>query len=286
MKRILFFLLSSASFAALAQPKVLTQAIITTKTTIISPDDEDGGGPPPPPAPDGAEVRVMRFGGDGETKTVTTLKGDMVKTYSETDMGRFTTLRDNKNKKTTTLMEMMGTKRGFYATDEEQEQMRKQMDSLMQSRRQGDDNNGLQRNNTPTTYEVINADGAKKIAGYQCKKALIIRTRGNGTKDTTEVWYNPEFKFEGLASTGGTGGGMMGGFSRNAGLGGLDKLEGFPMQYTTNMGRGRKMTIEITKIVTDKEIADKEFEVPKDYDLKPMKEMQNGGRGFQLRIGG
>lgn len=287
MKRILFFFLSSASLAAVAQPKVLTQAIITTKTTIVSPDDDDGGGPPPPPSADGAEVRVMRFGGDGETKTVTTLKGDMVKTYSETDMGRFTTLRDNAAKKTTTLMEMMGTKSGFYATDEEQEKMRKEMDSLMQSRRQGDGNGdgGFQRSNTPPTYEVVNADGTKKIAGLACKKALVIRTRSNGNKDTTEVWYCPDFKFAGLSTTGGSGG-MMGGFIRNAGVGGLDKIEGFPMMYSMNMNRGRKMTVEVTKIVTDKEISDKEFEVPKDYTLKPMSEMQNGGRGFQIRVGG
>ena len=290
MKKFFIPLFSCLTLGVFAQTKLLNQAIITTKTTIISADGEGDNFGPPPPSGNGEEVRVMRFGGDGETKTVTTLKGDMVKTFSETEMGRTTILRDNKNKKTTTLMEMMGTKTGFYATDEEQEQMRKQMDSMMQSRRQDGGNDAFQTNTGTPTFETVNTEGTKKIAGYECKKALIIRTRGNGKKDTTAVWYNPEFKMQGLTSTGGGGGGF-GAFMRNAGLGGLDKLEGFPMKYETDMGRGRKMIVEVTKVVTDKEIADKEFEVPKDYDLKPAKDMQNfgpggRGRGFQIRVGG
>ena len=225
----------------------------------------------------------MRFGGDGDTKSTTTLKGDMIKTFTESEMGRTTIIRDNKNKKTTTLMEMMGNKSGFFATDEEQEQMRKQMDSMMQSRRQEADQ---ARNNTIPTYEVINSSGAKKIAGFDCKKALIVSTRRNGNKDTTNVWYCPDFKLQGLNSTGGAAGGIMGAFMRNAGLGGLDKLQGFPMSYQMQMGRGRKMVVEVQKLITDKDVADKEFEIPKDFVLKPMKEMQNSfGRGnFQMRI--
>jgi len=287
MKRIFLSLFSVISVTAFAQTTMFSQAIVTTKTTIISSEEDN---PPPQMAGgNGEEVRVMRFGGDGETKSVTTLKGDMVKTFSESEMGRTTILRDNKNKKTTTLMEMMGNKFGFYATDEEQEQMNKEMDSLMKSRRQDGANAFGSGNNTPPTFEVVNAEGTKKIAGYQCKQAMIIRTRGNGKKDTTMVWYNPEVKLQGLVSTGGAGGGM-GSFMRNTGLGGLDKLEGFPMQYESQMGPTRKMIVEVTKLVTDKEIADKEFDIPKDFNVKPAKEMQGmgpgGGRGFQIRVGG
>jgi hypothetical protein len=42
-------------------------------------------------------------------------------------------------------------------------------------------------------------------------------------------------------------------------------------------------------VETNKDIAAKEFDVPKDFDLKPMKEMQKmmqGGQGnFQIRRG-
>lgn len=45
------------------------------------------------------------------------------------------------------------------------------------------------------------------------------------------------------------------------------------------------MIVEVTKINTEKEVADKEFEIPKDFVVKPMKDMQNGGGGgFQIRV--
>ncbi len=278
MKRILPLLCMAASVTVQAQIKTISQAIITTKTTIVSPEGEENNVPAPPPGADGEQRVVLRFGGDGETKTVTTLKGNLVKTFTESEMGRTTIIRDNGKKVTTTLMEMMGNKTGFYATDEEQEAMRKQMDSLMQARRPAG------TNVTPTT-DISLTEETKKIAGQQCKKALLISTRANGAKDTAGVWYCPDFKLEGLISTGGASG--FGGFGRTTAVNGLKDIPGFPMQYEMNMGRGRKMTVEITKIVIDKEIADKEFEIPKDFVVKPMKDMQNGGRGgFQIRMGG
>ncbi|MBP6023277.1 hypothetical protein [Ferruginibacter sp.] len=283
MKKILPVFLLALTAIAQAQTKTISQAIITTKTTTVSPEGEDDL-PPPPQSVNGEEVRVMRFGGDGETKSVTTLKGAMVKTFSESEMGRTTVLRDNTNKKTTTLMEMMGNKTGFYVTDEEQEVMRKQMDSMMQTRRQGNDNNAL-TGNAPKSTEIIYVEESKKIAGQVCKKAFIVTIRQNGTKDSSTVWYCPDFKLEGIASTGGLSG--FGNFGRTTSLGGLSDIAGFPMQYEMKLNRGRKMIVEVTKLVIDKEIADKEFEIPKDFVVKPMKDMQTGnGRGFQIRMGG
>ncbi|MEI7473049.1 MAG: hypothetical protein WCJ85_12385 [Chitinophagaceae bacterium] len=290
MKHFFIPIFSLMSLASMAQTPVISQAIITTKTNIIVSENDDDS-PGPMQGPNGEEVRIMRMGGEGETKSTTTLKADFVKTFSESEMGRNTVIRDNKNKKTTTLIEMMGNKMGFYATDEEDEQMKKEMDSMMKS--QKNDGSmiimGDPVNAGESTYEVVNVEGAKKIAGYDCKKALIIRTGSNAKKDTSIVWYNPAFKLQGLASTGGGGGGF-GGFARSSNSGaGFDKLDGFPMQYETTLGRGRKMKVEVTKIVTDKEIADKEFEIPKDFDVKSAKEMRNfgpgGGRGgVQIRM--
>ncbi len=283
MKRILTLLFSVASFAGYAQNKIITQATITTKTTIVSPEGDE---PVQTNAsgPDGAEVRVMRFGGDGETKTTTWLKNDLVKTYSESEMGRTTIIRDNSKKLTTTIMEMMGRKNAFYATDEDQKEMSKRMDSMMRTRGQ---NASLNNSSTPPTYKVEYIDESKKISGYACKKALIIATRSNGKSDTTTVWYCPEFKLQNLASTGGSLGGF-GGFNTSSGPNSMELLNGFPMQYERNMNRGRKMTVQVTKLVIDKEIADKEFEIPKDIEVKPMKDMQNGGGPgtMQIRVGG
>ncbi|MBL0146416.1 MAG: hypothetical protein IPP48_12400 [Chitinophagaceae bacterium] len=277
MKRFVLSLLCISVIFANAQVKTVAQATIITKTTILSPDGDDGM-PPPPPAPDGAEVRIVRFGGDGETKSTTYLKNNLVKTVVTNEMSINTTLRDNDKKITTTLIEMNGTKTGFYATDEETEQRRKQMDSLMQSRMPG---NETAQNTTPPLTEIIYIDESKKIAGVACKKALLVTTRKNRI-DSNVVWYCPDFKLQGITTTGGSAG--FGG--RVSTLNGLEKLNGFPMQYEMTMNRGRKMTVEVTKIDIEKEVKDKEFEISKEFDVKPIKEMQNNGGGMmQIRIG-
>ena len=281
MKKIITLFFLTASVAVYAQPKLLTQATITTKTTIVTPEGNE------PPArtitTEDGETRVIRFGGDGETKTTTWLKNDLVKTYSENEMSRSTVIRDNSKKITTTIIEMMGKKTGTYATDDDQAEMRKRMDSMMKSRGQ---NVSFGTANTPATYSVVYVDESKKVAGFACKKALIIATRSE-KPDTTTVWYNTGFKLQNLPSTGGTAAGF-GGFGAASGPTGMDLLNGFPMQYERNMNRGRHMTVEVTKLVIDKDVADKEFEISKDIEIKPMKDMQNGGGGpmIQMRVGG
>ncbi len=289
MKKILSLIFIGAAAMAHAQPKTVSQAIITTKTTVVSPDGDDGGAPPPPPAPEGAEIRTFRFGGDGETKSITTLKGDLIKTFTENEMSRTTVIRDNAKKLTTTIMEAMGSKNGFYASDADQEEMRKRMDSLMQTRgQQGGFNNNNNTGQQILSTDISYTEDTKKIAGVLCKKAFLINTRKNGTKDSNMVWYCPDFKLQGIASTGGMAASFGFNFSSNrtTGLSGLSNLAGFPMQYEMKMNRGRKMTVEVTKIVLDKEIADKEFDIPKDVTLKSAKDMQNGDGRMQIRIGG
>ena len=284
MKKTIALLFVAASTTVYAQPKILTQAFINTKTTIVAPEGDEAPLQTSTSA-DGGEVRVMRFGGDGETKTSTWLKNDLVKTFSESEMGRTTAIRDNSKKITTTIMEMMGKKNGFYATDEDQAEMRKRMDSMMKSRGQNVPLNVA--STTPPVYAVVYIDENKKIAGYVCKKALIIAKRADRS-DTTQVWYCPDFKLQNVPSTGGIAAGF-GGFNATNGPTGMELLNGFPMQYERNMNRGRRMTVEITKLVIDKEIADKEFEIPKDIEIKPMKDVQNGRGGgpmIQMRVGG
>lgn len=278
MKKIITAIFIMASITIYAQTKTITQALITTKTTIITPEGEEDNVPPPPLPGGGEEIRVMRFGGDGETKSVTTIKGNMVKTFTENEMSRTTVLRDNEKKTTTTLLEMMGNKTGFFATDDDQAEMNKRMDSLMQS-------SGRTNLNAIVNNDIIYFDETKKVAGQVCKKAILINTRKNGIKDSNTIWFCPDFKLQGIISTGGISG--FGGMGRATSLEGLIGLAGFPMQYEMKMNRGRKMIVEVTKINFDKEIAEKDFEIPKDFVVKPIKEMQGaeGGR-IQIRIGG
>lgn len=280
MKQLITLFFSVASLAANAQPQVLKQATISTKTIIVAPENEETPMTTITGA-DGSEARIMRFGGDGETKTTTWLKNDLVKTYTESEMGRTTVIRDNAKKITTTIMEMMGRKSGFYATDEDQAEIRKRMDSMMESRGRPTVGGG---SNSNAVYSVVYLDDSKKIAGFACKKALLIATRSNRS-DTTIVWYCPDFTLQHIPSTGGSAGGF-GGFNITSGNGGMELIKGFPMKYERKMASGRQMTVEITKMVIDKDVSDKDFEIPKDIEVKPMKDMQGGGQGVQIRVGG
>jgi GLPGLI family protein len=273
---VIFALLMSAS--AFAQPEEVTQAVINTTTTVIAPETEDvqniQGSP-------GGGMQMFRNFGDGETKSVTTIKDSMIKTVLKNDMGRTTIIRNTSSKLTTTLLEIMGNKTGFYITDEEQAVLKIRMDSMMQSRR--DKDTTLTRPAVPASTvppEIIYTEETKRIAGYDCKKALVITTRLLGIKDTIAVWFTPQLKNPALPSTGGTSSfSSFGNFGNFTSLNGLDKINGFVMYYEMIMRRGRRMIVEVTKIDLKKEITLKEFEIPKDFDLKPMKEFQNMMQG-------
>ncbi len=289
MKKIFFSIVFLVSANLFAQPQLVKQAIVSTITTVIAPEGEDvqniqgGGG--------GGGNQMFRNFGDGETKSTTYLKDSMVKTIMKSDIGRSTIIRNNEAKITTTLLEIMGNRTGFYITDTEQAAMKIKMDSMMEARRNSDTTKPKRTAvNTVNQVEISYVDGAKKIAGYDCKKALVITTRILGIKDSVAVWYNPDLKLYNIASTGGTssfgGFGNVGNFTS---LNGLDKIDGFVMQYEMSMRRGRRMIVEVTKIDIKKEVAQKEFEIPKDFDIKPMKEFQSmmqGTGGSQFRMGG
>ncbi len=287
MKQFIFFVMMVCACNAMAQPKIITQATINTTTTVTAPEEEDvttiqnqGGG--------GGGAAMFRNFGDGETKSVTQVKNEMVKTVMKSDMGRSTIIRNNGTKLTSLLIEMMGNKTGFYATDEEQADMRKRMDSMMQARTKDSAAANTRRPQQAAPVEISYTDETKKIAGYTCKKAYLISTRFLGIKDTAIVWFTPDFKINNVTST---GGGFSMGMGNTAGaLGGLEKIDGFVMRYETKMRRNRTMIVEVTKVDLAKEIADKDFDIPKDFEMKPMKEMRNmmgggaGGQGNQIMI--
>jgi hypothetical protein len=280
MKRLLLMAAVIYSGNLMAQAKLVTQATVNTTTTIIAPEEEDVSNIQA--QGEGGRMNFRNFG-DGETKSVTYLKNDLVKTVMKSDMGRSTIIRDNGKKLTTTLIEMMGNKTGFYSTDEEAAEMRKRMDSMMQATRNGTSDTSRRRNARPAETvapEIIYTEETKKIAGYNCKKAYIVHTRFLGNKDSSVVWYTPDFKLQNVSSTGGLSGfgSMMGSSNSNP----YEKIDGFVMRYENKMPRGRNMVVEVTKVDLAKEIADKEFDIPKDFEVKPMKDMQNmmqGGGG-------
>jgi hypothetical protein len=280
--RLLFTaVLCTGALVAAAQPKTVTQATITTKTTIVALDGEQAADPIPAPSAEGGPVIVRRRMDDaGETVSKTYLKDHLVKTQVDNAMGRTTTIRDNQAKMTTTLMEIMGNKRGFYASDEDQAEMAKRMDSLTRA-----GNAAGAAPAMPPVVQVFYRNETKTIAGYNCQKAVVHITKATGELDSSVVWYNTDIKLAGLELTGGAGGGFMS-FRRNSNLDILGRIKGFPMQYEMKLGRNRLMTVEVTKLDIEKEVKDKEFEISKDFELKSAKEMQGPGGNMQIRIGG
>ncbi len=265
-----FVLISAAAFS---QQKNVTQAVIYTTTNIIAPEEDDVQNI------QGANQGGMNFRNmlDGEIKSTTYIKNDLMKTVLKSEMGRSTIIRDNNKKLTTTLMEIMGMKQGFYATDEEQAEEKRKRDSIQQSRRKNDSTFKAPPAPDDKQVEVVYTNETKKIAGYQCRKAYFVTTRLLG-KDSMAVWFTPELKIPYLSFTGGLSGLPMG---ASANLTKFELIDGFIMAYETKFMRNRKMQIEVTKIDLEKEIADKEFDIPKDFELKPMKEMRHmfGGMG-------
>ena len=270
-----------------AQQKLVTQAIVNATTTIVTPDESEDVANIQ--QSEGTNRVSFRNFSDGETKSVTYLKNDLIKTVLKSEMGRSTIIRDNAAKKTTTLIELMGNKTGFYTTDEEAANMRKRADSMMQaSQKNGDSTRRINRN-TDVPTEVVYTEETKKIAGYVCKKAYLVSTRLLGIKDSTLVWYTPELKLNNVSNVGGLSG-MTAIMGSGGSMAALSKIDGFVMSYQSKMPRNRTMTVEVTKIDLNKEITDKEFDIPKDFDVKPMSEMRGmmqggpGSGGGQIRM--
>ncbi len=279
MKILFLSSLVLMSAAAAAQPKLVTNAVISTTVTITAPEDEDvsqiqnqGGG---------FNMRTMF---DGETKSTTYIKNDLVKTAVKSEIFRANIFRDNKAKTTTTVFQMGGAWQGFSSSDNDQVEMSKRMDSVMKERAKNDTGFKPRTRDVQASVTVVNTDETKKIAGYNCKKAWVI-TDKIIAKDSLAVWFTPDIKFSQVSSTGGTSGmGPMSNFM--GGNTNFDKIDGFVMQYQKDMPRGRKMEVKVTKIETDKDVADKEFEIPKDVEIKSVKDMQNGGGGSGFRMFG
>lgn len=292
MKKILVAGLFLFSASVYAQTAVIGEGAVTAKIKIIVPEDGDdianvqnqgGGG--------GGMMRMMA--GDMEMVSTMLIKGDKIRTNTKTDFGTQTTIRDEGKKMTYMLMNMMGQKNAYYSNDDE---MQKSLDSMRKaSEANGGDTARQRRQSQGRTYDVAYTDQTKKIAGYDCKKAYLVSTNILGAKDSTEVWYTSALKMPfnpagNNSRSGGGGRGMMR-MGSSMSLPGLEKLEGLPMQFEMKLPQGRRMTYEVSKIELDKKVDDKEFEVPKGYELKPMSDLMNfrgggqGGQRVEVRMG-
>ena len=282
LKRLFIGLILLVAYTiGFAQQKTVERAIVKSKTEITFPQNVNRNA-------GGDDDGNATFGGAGgmESKSTVYFKGDLIKTYNESDFGNTTVIVDKKNKRTTTLREAMGRKTGFYSTEEDEAAMRKNMQARRDSIRQARGQSVSNTNTTIPEAEIVATNETKKIAGYNCKKAIIKTKSRQGEVNETIVWYTPDFKMAaGYPVAGITGGsfgrgmrGQRGGF----GIAGLEKIDGFIMGYDVSRSNGFEMHMEVTKAELDPAIDDKIFEIPKGYDIKPLSEMQEQFRGVRI----
>lgn len=264
MKLIVFAIATFLIYGTSTAQQVVNEAVIQMKTETSNPN-ADGG----PPVSNDGEGRVTVRIGEGEIKSKMFFKNGITKIESDMGMGTNQVIIDSKEKKTTTLFEAMGRKMGFYTTEADMQRMMASADSGRQQR--------IQQFNPEVFIEYLSE--TKKIAGMECKKALIRYKDRRGQEVQQEVWYSPEF--------------MLGeGFKirdvmRMANVPGLEKLKGFPMEFQLTRQNGAKVHYQVSKVDLTAKVDDKVFLVPKDYDVKPMSEMNRGGNGrsgFQIRV--
>jgi len=273
MKKVYTVLFLALSLQALGQ-RVVNSAVIKMKTEMEFPENMGT-----PPGEDGNRMMMAR---DMEIMSTVFYKGNMTKIETSTDFGKNYTIVDRNAKRTTTLMEIMGKKQGFYTTDEDAEDMQRRMDSARAQRRDSLERMGLRF--ASAEPEIVYTEEKKKIAGLDCRKAIIRTKTQQGQVNETAVWYSPDFIMdEGYGVTGqGAGGMRMMGFNPA----GLDKLKGFPMEYEITRQNGMRIHMVVTRVDLDANIEDKTFEIPKGYDIKPMSEAQGPGGRMMFRIGG
>jgi hypothetical protein len=282
MKQSLTLLALFTTAVAFAQPRVVEKAIIKAKTEITFPENFSPGGQGGGPG-GGREGMSFTMPRDMETTTTMYYTPDFMKVESLSDFGNNIVITDRINKKTTTLIEAMGRKTGFFSTDAEAEQRNARQDSMRNARRDSLALLGLTfRDNKP---ELIYSEETKKVSGITCKKVTIKTTGQNGQVSESVIWYDPSFKIapsstKAGANPGGFGGGrssMMAG-----GIQGLELIEGFPMEYEMTRGNGFTIHMTVLKAQPDANIDSKTFEIPKGFDIKPQSSMENGGGGMRM----
>ena len=261
-----------------AQIKVVENAIIKVKTEMTFPENFNPGRGSAPG--EGGGFSMPR---DMETNSTMYYSPNFMKVESASDFGNNIVITDRINKKTTTLIEAMGRKTGFYSSDADDEAMKAKNDSLRELKKDSLKAMGLTfKENKP---EITYTEETKKISGFICKKAIIKSKGQNGETNESIVWYNPDFKISPKSSAASNTQGFGGGRGRMmmGGIQGLDQLEGFPMEYEITRNNGFMIHMTVLKVQIDATIDEKTFEIPKGYDLKPMSSIQ-GGNGEGMRM--
>lgn len=288
MRLIFIAVFVCSTLATMAQPQVYEQAIITTRATMSAADSTkmvvSASNGEKKTAAQGDQILIgKRADEPGETISDIWYKGNMVKIEIKTTTWRCVTIKDNSITKTSSFAELLEEAAppqaalnmpsasqltvnegiGFYATEAE-----------LWANYQKMSGNKLPDTTQPKV-DIAYEDETKEIAGYPCKKATITITPAQGARKQIVAWYNTKVKLSGLAVTGDPAyAGLQ--LMPNKRFDALSQLPGFPMEYTVQFKSGQTMTVEVTKLKTDKKIPDWTFKIPGSVNMKPLHDYNAG----------
>lgn len=164
------------------------------------------------------------------SEATSTIKDHMFKMEQPLSMGmKQVTIMDNEAESGVLLMDMMGKKNAIVLDKESREK--------------------FEQDQPDPEFEYF--DESKKIAGYDCKKAIMKMSNGQNEVEL-EVFYTEDIAGSGINQ-------MRG-------------LKGFPLQYSTAMGQFI-MTLT-AESVDEKKVSDEAFTIPEGYEHITFEEFQ------------
>ena len=148
---------------------------------------------------------------------------------------------DSKSGEIITLTDMMGTKNAMILTEKDQLKSKEKTKDKVKDQ-----------------FPVITYQNETKvIAGYTCKKVLI---QTDAESKPIEIYYTDKLKSVMQINSG------------------WKNFEGFPLEYTLDM-EGMKMMMS-AKSVTEEKVDDVQFEIPADYKILTVAEMEKMMKGY------
>lgn len=261
-KTVLILYLCINAVDSFAQQKILPQGYLEIKVKYRAPSMYDMP-PPPPPPPPGMGIDMPPPAAETGSGIIPD-DGKKISVWFNTDfekivyipMGKTTLFLNHNTKTTVTLVESFGMKSATIATPEGKEKVTRYLDSL-EGKKEG----------LHVLPKVVYTEEQKTITGYSCKKAFLITEITGKKTDTAVVWYCPDYKLpESFV--------FASDFSRHDAKMALLKLvNGLPLLASLHVTPKVEITWEIVKINTEKAIPSKEFDIPKNIQLKPITEI-------------
>lgn len=284
--------MATLSLEGTAQVQVVNKAIISTKTAVKIIDKEAEPSPTVVFDQWGNAITVLRPDDEKTILSTTYFRGDKLKTEAKiNDSTIVHSLRDWGSQTTSTVIEFkkvvyfnqgavvpQGLQQDtimpiihlprptleksertvwgphVYITDAVLEKMQKSVDSTKLA-------NGYDTAQPMPNLRIIYKEEEKKIAGYACKRAVIMVQYPNGETEQVPVWYNTEIKMEGLDATGDPAF-AYGYLNPTKKWFLLSGLKGFPMEFEMNLAPNRAVTVTVSRLDIKRKIIDKDVALP------------------------